>query len=79
MGTTNILRKREFQTIRRIDSVLDADKDLESHRMDIRITIENAQIMLRGHLPTPAMRQKLVQVIRQAGVMGQICNCVQTG
>ncbi|KAA5541364.1 hypothetical protein FYK55_17485 [Roseiconus nitratireducens] len=77
MVTTQILESRESRTIRRIDSVLEAHHELSPYRPSLQISIEGARIVLRGHLPTTSLRQALVPAIRQAGVLGEICNCVE--
>lgn len=79
MATTPFSDTRGAQIIRRIDSVLCAHHDLCSHRADLQISMEGARIVLRGHLPSVALKQALVPAIRQAGVLGQVCNCVEIG
>lgn len=79
MATTKLADSRSARTIQRIDSVLCAHHDLCDHRVDLQISLEGSRIVLRGHLPSVALKQALVPAIRQAGVLGQICNCVEIG
>lgn len=77
MATTQILDSRIERMIRRIDSVLCAHHDLCEYRDELEIAIEGSRIVLRGHLPSLALKQALVPAIRQAGVLGQVCNWVE--
>ncbi|MCO8125547.1 hypothetical protein NHH03_27660 [Stieleria sp. TO1_6] len=77
MATTQVLDSRGLLMIRRIDSVLITHPELSDHRDDIEISLEGSRIVLRGQLPSVALKQALVPAIRQAGVLGQICNCVE--
>lgn len=79
MATTQIQESRVSRMIRRIDSVLCSNHDLCNHRANLEISMEGARIVLRGHLPSVALKQALVPAIRQAGVLGQVCNCVEIG
>jgi hypothetical protein len=79
MTTTQILESRGACIIRRIDSVLGTHQELSQYRVDLDISMEGSRIVLRGHLPTVALKQALVPAIRQAGVLSQICNCVEIG
>ncbi|MDM4018632.1 hypothetical protein [Roseiconus lacunae] len=77
MATTITRDGRSAQTIHRIDSVLSNHRELAEFRMELDITMEGSRIVLRGQLPTVALKQALVPAIRQAGVLGQVCNCVE--
>ncbi len=79
MAMIQVPESRVSSMIRRIDSVLCAHHDLCSHRANLEISMEGTRIVLRGHLPTVALKQALVPAIRQAGVLGQVCNCVEIG
>lgn len=79
MAMTQVQESRVSSMIRRIDSVLCAHHDLCDHRVNLEISMEGTRIVLRGHLPTVALKQALVPAIRQAGVLGQVCNCVEIG
>ena len=79
MATTQVADSLNARLIRRIDFVLCAHHDLCNHRADLEISMEGSRIVLRGHLPTVALKQALLPVIRQAGVLGQVCNCVEIG
>ena len=77
MATTEILNSRVARMIRRIEAVLCAHRDLGDHHAGLEISMEGSRIVLRGHLPSVALKQALVPAIRQAGVLGQVCNCVE--
>ena len=79
MATIQMLDSRGARMIRRIDAVLCAHHDLCNHRVDLKISMEGSRIVLRGHLPSVALKQALLPAIRQAGVLGQVCNCVEIG
>ncbi len=67
--------QRESWTIDRIRSMFAVR--LGKYAAAIQISIENTVIVLRGELPSAAMKQELVPAIRQAGVLGQVSDCVQ--
>ncbi|MCC9602378.1 hypothetical protein LOC67_17650 [Stieleria sp. JC731] len=77
MATTITRDGRTAQMICRIDSVLSNHRDLAQYRMGLDITLEGSRIVVRGHLPSVALKQALLPAIRQAGVLGQVCNCVE--
>ncbi|MDV6030244.1 hypothetical protein [Stieleria magnilauensis] len=77
MATTQFSDSRITNLIQRIDSVLCAHHELCNHLADLKISMEGSRIVLRGHLPSVALKQALVPAIRQAGVLGQVCNCVE--
>lgn len=79
MATTQNLDSRCLQMIRRIDTVLCAHHELSHHRTDLEISMEGSRIVLRGQLPTVALKQALLPAIRRAGVLSQVCNCVEIG
>ena len=79
MAIIQVQETRVSSMIRRIDSVLCAHHDLCGHRANLQISMEGARIVLRGNLPSVALKQALVPAIRQAGVLGQVCNCVEIG
>lgn len=68
---------RAARTIRRIESILDAHETLAAHSTELSVSVEGPRIVLRGHLPSVDLKQALVPAIRQAGVLGQVCNCVE--
>ncbi|OYP37991.1 hypothetical protein CGZ80_03730 [Rhodopirellula sp. MGV] len=57
--------------------MLSNHRELAPYRTGLDITLEGSRIVVRGQLPTAALRQALVPAIRQAGVLGQVCNCVE--
>ena len=79
MASTKETDSRGAQIIRRIDTVLCAHHDLAGHRADLEISMEGSRIVLRGLLPSVALKQALLPAIRQAGVLSQVCNCVEVG
>jgi hypothetical protein len=79
MATTNAADSHAARMIRRIDTVLCAHHDLCNHRVDLKFSMEGSRIVVRGQLPSVALKQALVPAIRQAGVLDQVCNCVEIG
>ena len=67
--------QRETWTIDRIQSMLAVR--LGQYAAMIQVSIENTVIVLRGELPSIALKQQLVPAIRQAGVLGQVSDCVR--
>ena len=56
--------------------MLSVDERLREYATEVQISIENAVIVLRGNLPSPDLKHALVPAVRQAGVLGQVNNCV---
>ena len=79
MTSTESLQLHTSRDMLRIDSVLQAHHQLSKYRNGLSITIEGTRIVVRGQLPSVALKQAVVPAIRQAGVLGQICNCVEIG
>lgn len=79
MAVTETIQQQNQHTIDRIDTVLQANPELLDHLGNLEISMEGSRIVLRGHLPSVALKQALVPAIRQAGVLGQVCNCVEIG
>ncbi len=69
----------EEQVIRRIDSVLSVHETLSHYSESMTVTVEGSRIVVRGCLPSVALKQAIVPAIRQAGVLEQVCNCVEIG
>ena len=57
-----------------IQSVLRVHAQLRQYATTVQVSIENTAIVLRGHLPSPALKQALIPAIRQAGVLAKISN-----
>lgn len=68
---------RNLQLISNIESVLRVHDQLCQYAAALQITIENAAIVLRGELPSVALKAQLVPVIRQAGVLCKVQDCVE--
>ncbi|WP_182869079.1 hypothetical protein [Stieleria mannarensis] len=79
MATSQLSDSRFTHLIQRIDSVLCSHHELCDHLANLEISMEGSRIVLRGQLPSVALKQALVPAIRQAGVLGQVCNCVEIG
>lgn len=66
----------DARAVQRIQSILDVHEHLRSYAAAVQVSVENAVIVLRGDLPTADLKQALVPAVRQAGVLGQVSNCV---
>ena len=75
--TTNECDSRDKRMIDNIRTVLGVHRQLRQYAAAVQVTIENATIVLRGELPSPALKAELVPAVRQAGVLSQVCNCVR--
>lgn len=75
--TTKECDSRDKRTIRNIESVLGVHDHLRQYATALQVTIENATIVLRGELPSGALKAELIPAVRQAGVLCQVCNCVR--
>ncbi|MFK8112432.1 MAG: hypothetical protein AB8B91_09525 [Rubripirellula sp.] len=74
--TTKESTSREMLTIAKIESVLRVHEQLRQYATALQISIENAAIVLRGELPSLALRAELIPAVRRAGVLGQVNVCV---
>lgn len=68
---------RSTRTISNIESVLRAHDQLQQYATALQISMENAVIVLRGELPSASLKAELVPVVRQAGVLCKINDCVE--
>ena len=75
--TTQRYECRDQRLVKRIRSSLDRHKDLGPYAATLFVTIENAAIILRGHLPSDQLRSALEPTVRQAGVLDKINNEVR--
>ena len=68
---------RDNRMIGNIQAVLHVHAQLRQYAAAVQVSIENTAIVLRGHLPTAALKQALIPAIRQAGVLYKVSNEVQ--
>ena len=68
---------RDNRVIRKVRTMLGVHDQLRQYASAVQVSIENTAIVLRGHLPTAALKQALVPAIRQAGVLGRVSNEVR--
>lgn len=74
--TTQEYDSRNRRTIEKIRTVFQANRELCQYASLLEVSIENATIVVRGHLPSGDLKAELVPAIRQAGVLCQVNNCV---
>lgn len=55
-----------------IQRMLRVDGTLGRYSAQIQISIENAVVTLRGRLPDESLRDRLVPIVRQAGVLWRV-------
>ncbi len=75
--TTQPCECRDQRLIQRIRSALNGHEDLSPFATTLLVSVENAAIILQGHLPSDRLRSALEPVVRQAGVLGKIENRVR--
>ncbi len=51
--------------------------ELRKHTESLQISVENTAVVLRGELPSRWLKEQLIPVIRQAGVLCQVCDRVR--
>ena len=68
---------RDSRVIEQIRSMFRVHDQLQEYATELQVSVENAVIVLRGDLPSSDLKQALVPAVRQAGVLGQVSNCVQ--
>ena len=74
--TTQECNTRDRRIVENIRTMLQTSPTLREHAPLLEVSIEHSAIVVRGNLPSAAMKAELVTVIRQAGVLSQINNCV---
>jgi len=74
--TTQECDSRDRRIVENIRTMLQASPTLRQHASLLEVSIERSAIVIRGNLPSAAMKAEVVPVIRQAGVLSQINNCV---
>jgi hypothetical protein len=75
--TVEEMVSRDNRMIDNIQAVLSVHQQLRQYAAAVQVSIENTAIVLRGHLPSVALKQALIPAIRQAGVLAKVCNEVQ--
>ena len=68
---------RDKRMIDNIQSVLRVHEQLRQYAAALQVSIENATIVLRGELPSVALKSQLVPAVRRAGVLDRVCNDVR--
>ena len=74
--TSKECNSRDRRIIHKIQRMFQVNCDLKAYVTGLDISIENSTIVLRGKLPTGALKDELIPAVRQAGVLSQINNCV---
>ena len=67
---------RDRRIVENIRTLLQATSMLKQHASLLEISIEQSAVVIRGNLPTDAMKAELVPIIRRAGVLSQVNNRV---
>ena len=68
---------RDNRMISNIQAVLRVHNQLRQYAAAVQVSIEKSAIVLRGHLPSLALKQALIPAIRQAGVLAKVSNEVR--
>ena len=74
--TTQECDSRDRRIVENICTLLQATPMLKQHASLLEISIEQSAVVIRGNLPTDAMKAELVPIIRRAGVLSQVNNRV---
>ncbi len=74
--TTQECDSRDRRIVENIRTMLQANPMLRQYASLLEVSIEHSAIVVRGNLPTDAINAELIPVIRQAGVLSQVNNCV---
>lgn len=77
--TSSRLSAQDSDVIKRIRFAFSTNPKVSAFSAGLQVSIEGSRIVLQGQAPSDADRQTLILVIRQAGVLGQICNNVLVG
>lgn len=70
--TTSECQSREQQMISRIEAVFFAHRLLREYAAALKVSVENAVIVIQGELPSVELKAELIPAIRIAGVLGQV-------
>ncbi len=68
---------RDKRFLSNIQTMLNVHDQLCNHAKRLRVTIENTAVVIRGELPTAALKSELVPAIRRAGVLSRVCDYVR--
>jgi hypothetical protein len=77
MMTTQETELLESQWLRNILFVLAAQEPMRRCTSGLQITIEDAAVVIRGHVPSADLKSQLIPAVRRAGVLGRVFDCVQ--
>ena len=75
--TTKEHECRNDRMINNIQAMFRVHEQLRQYAAALQVSIENATIVLRGEVPSVDLKAELVPAVRRAGVLSQVCNCVQ--
>ena len=75
--TTQECNSRDRRLVDNIRFVMQGNPLLQQHATALEVSIENASVVLRGELPSPELKAQLVSVVRQAGVLYRVADCVR--
>ena len=74
--TTQECQSRDSRTIDCIESMFRVHLALCDYAAGLKVSIEDAAIVIRGKLPSTALKEQLIPAVRQAGVLGRVCDNV---
>lgn len=75
--TTQESNSRDRRIVENIHSVIRVDPRLRQYATAVQISVENASVVLRGELPNSELKEQLIPLVRQAGVLYQITDQVR--
>ena len=78
-NTSDRESSQETAVIKRIRFAFSTNPKVRAFSAGLQVSLEGSRIVLQGQAPSEADRQSLTALIRQAGVLGQICNHVLVG
>lgn len=62
--------------INSIHAMFRVHEQLQHYATALQVSVENTTIVLRGQVPSIDLKAELVPAVRRAGVLSQVCNCV---
>ena len=75
--TAQECQSRDSRTVQRISTLLRIDPEISKQAGDLTVRVVESRIIVEGTVDTPSNRDRILPLIRQAGVLAQVQNDVR--
>ncbi|MGI9470428.1 MAG: hypothetical protein ACR2NZ_02770 [Rubripirellula sp.] len=75
--TSKECNSRDRRIVDNIQMMFRVNQELKNYVAELDVSIENDSIVLRGRLPSGALKAELIPAVRRAGILSQVSNYVR--